>query len=126
MNNIIKLLTSLGIDSVANATIAVDFDYTLCHSNYPECGEPNQRVVDLVKELKSQGVTLILWTCREGIPLGRAIIWCKEQGLTFDHINSNSPSRNAIYGGDCRKVGADIYIDDRAFPPSYFEKEEII
>ena len=41
MNNIIKLLTSLGIDSIADATIAVDFDFTLCHSNYPECGEPN-------------------------------------------------------------------------------------
>jgi hypothetical protein len=63
---------------------------------------------------KRQGDTLILWTCRQGKPLEEAVEWCKTQGLVFDYINENPPDRIAIWG-DCRKVYADIYIDDHNF-----------
>ena len=49
--------------------------------------------------------------------LDAAIAWCKEQGITFDYINENAPERVGTYGGDSRKISADVYIDDKAATP---------
>ena len=43
--------------------IAVDFDGTLCFSKWPDCGEPNQALINYLKKWKSDGNKLILWTC---------------------------------------------------------------
>ena len=95
--------------------IAVDFDGTLCENKYPEIGEPN---ADLIKQLLKQqenGDKFILWTCRTGKLLDEALIWCRELGIVFDAINENLPERIEQYGGDCRKVSADEYWDDKAY-----------
>lgn len=94
--------------------VAVDFDGTLCKSQYPECGEPISENVQRVRELKRQGATIILWTCREGEALAKAVRWCEEHGVPVDYINENAPSRIARYRNDCRKISADLYIDDKA------------
>ena len=39
---------------------------------------------------------------------------CKEKGLKFDRVNENLPERIRAFKGDCRKISADVYIDDRA------------
>lgn len=93
---------------------AVDFDGTLCDNCYPEIGEANYYLIDLLKSLKSEGHKLILWTCRTGTPLEKAVKWCKKQGLTFDAINENLPEVIASFGSDTRKIVADAYIDDKA------------
>ena len=36
------------------------------------------------------------------------------RGLYFDAVNANLPERIAYFGGDCRKISADEYWDDRA------------
>ena len=41
----------------------------------------------------------------------------REHGLVFDMINENLPELVELYGNDCRKVNADIYIDDKAVNP---------
>lgn len=92
---------------------AVDFDGTLCVEKYPGIGEPRQNVIDFCKQKRVEGHKLILWTCRCGEYLEQAIKWCEEQGLIFDAINENLPERITEYGGDCRKVSADYYIDDK-------------
>jgi hypothetical protein len=93
--------------------IAVDFDGTLAVTDYPTIIKPIKYVIKFCKMVKHNGHTLILWTCRHGKELDEAVEWCKEQGLTFDYINENPPDKIAIYG-DCRKVYADLYIDDHA------------
>lgn len=93
--------------------IAVDFDGTLCFSNWPDCGEPNHRLINYLKKLKSAGNKLILWTCRDGESLSKAVDWCKEQDLEFDAINDNLPEIVAYYGSNSRKITCDWYIDDR-------------
>ena len=93
--------------------IAVDFDGTLCENAFPDIGKPKQPVMDYVKKLKSEGNKLILWTCREGELLEKAISWCHENGLSFDAYNANLPERIEEFGTDPRKIGADFYIDDR-------------
>lgn len=92
---------------------AVDFDGTLCVEKYPGIGEARQNVIDFCKQKKAEGHKLILWTCRCGEYLEQAIKWCEEQELIFDAVNENLPERIAEYGGDCRKISADYYIDDK-------------
>lgn len=97
--------------------IAVDFDGTLFTEEYPNIGKPKWRVINWCKERQVKGDILILWTCREGEYLQEAIEMCKDVGLVFDYVNENVPLRIKRCGNDCRKIGADIYLDDKAMHP---------
>lgn len=100
------------------AIIAVDFDGTLCTDCYPAIGEPNHDLIEQLIRIRHAGSTkLILWTCRTGSALSAAVDWCSEKGLQFDAVNQNLQENIDKYGSDCRKVFADIYIDDRSFAP---------
>ena len=105
------------MDLKGNQIIAVDFDGTLCKQAWPEIGEANERLIRHLKERQAEGARLILWTNREGDLLEAAVEWCKGYGLTFDTINANLPEKIALYHNDCRKINADIYIDDKAVNP---------
>ena len=103
--------------------IAVDFDGTLCDNKYPEIGAPHFGLIDLLKKVREEhdNVRLILWTCRNGMQLEKAIEWCALHGLVFDTINDNIPDNITEYGGEnTRKVYADIYVDDHAWPLTMF------
>ena len=97
--------------------IAVDFDGTLCENCWPDIGEPNYKLIDQLSYYHYSGAKLILWTCREGELLDKAVAWCEERGLFFDAVNDNIPESIEKYGNNCRKVSADIYIDDRSVNP---------
>ena len=65
------------------------------------------------------GNTIILWTCRENTPerayLDEAVEWCAKNNIPIDIVNDNPPAIKNIYGKFAsRKIGADIYIDDKA------------
>lgn len=94
--------------------VAVDFDGTLVEYNYPGIGAPNRVMVDLIKAHSDDGDKIVLWTCRNGQPLTDAIRWCEEQGIELDAVNTNLPEIQEKYGGDTRKLSADVYYDDRA------------
>lgn len=53
-------------NSTQKKIIAVDFDGTLCNSNYPLCGEPTIPVIDELLKEKENGAIMILYTMREG------------------------------------------------------------
>ena len=97
--------------------VAVDFDGTLCESDWPRIGPPRLEVIDTLIKSRKNGDRLILWTCREGKLLENALEWCRQYGLEFDSVNENLPERIAEFGSDSRKVSADIYLDDRAIAP---------
>ena len=46
-----------------------------------------------------------------------AVAWCNERGVVFDYINENVPENIDRYGGDTRKIYADIYVDTNAVNP---------
>ena len=94
--------------------IAVDFDGTLCESKWPEIGEPNYGMLAYCIAQRATGSKLILWTCRSGDMLQQAIDWCAGHHLEFDAINDNLHESKAHFGGDTRKVWADVYIDDKS------------
>lgn len=102
-----------------NAQIyAFDFDGTLCEDCYPEIGSPRAATISYALQLKEQGHHLILWTCRAGEYLDRAVEWCAHYGLTFDAVNENLPEIVQRYGNDSRKITADYYVDDRSLMPA--------
>ena len=96
---------------------AVDFDGTLCFSNWPDLGEPNVPLINYLKGQQAAGNKLILWTCRAGEELSAAVNWCTDHELHFDAINDNLPEIIALYGNNSRKISCDYYIDDRAVMP---------
>jgi hypothetical protein len=103
-----------GERNMSNKIIAVDFDGTLCENKWPEIGEPNMEMIEYLRTQQSLGAKVILWTCRDGGELADALIWCMEHGLSFDTVNRNLPEIVEKFGRDCRKIFADVYIDDKA------------
>ena len=99
--------------------IAIDFDGTLCEDKYPLAGEANWPLITYLQTAQHMGSKLILWTCRSNDDLKYAIEWCKERGLIFDAINENVQEAIDKYGGNSRKIYADIYIDDKASNVQY-------
>lgn len=96
--------------------IAVDFDGTLCENKWPEIGEPNTNLIGYLIEMrKSFGAKIILWTCRVGEMLDKAVNWRSEHRLEFDAVNENLPHIVERFGSDTRKIFANVYIDDRNF-----------
>jgi len=93
---------------------AIDFDGTLHFGRYPNIGPANTDLINVLKLARTMGIQLILWTSREGIVLDEAVQWCRNQGLEFDALNDNIPGTTEMFGYNSRKVGADLYIDDRA------------
>lgn len=102
--------------------IAVDYDGTLFEGSFPDHGKPKEDVIAKVKKFKEHGAEIVLWTCRESGSLDEAIDRCKEVGIIFDAVNSNSPSqqeymREMLTQGEVfatNKIFADLYVDDRS------------
>ena len=100
---------------------AVDFDKTLnLAEKYPDLGQPNIELIEILKERRAAGDKIILWTCREGELLEQAVEYCRKYGLEFDAVNDNLPKNIEFFGNNCRKVWAHHYIDDRSCHPVQF------
>jgi hydroxymethylpyrimidine pyrophosphatase-like HAD family hydrolase len=97
--------------------IAIDFDGTICRDAWPDIGEPIPGALEAIRVMREHGHTLILWTCREGAALDAAIAWLEDHGVwgCFEGANVNAREMVKRYGNDCRKIGADMYIDDRGY-----------
>ena len=94
--------------------IAVDFDGTITETDtFPEIKSINETVVYALKNAKSKGAKIILWTCRSGENLVAAVKKCYELGITLDAVNENLPEVKAYFGYDTRKVWATEYWDDK-------------
>lgn len=94
--------------------IAVDFDGVLVEDQFPNIGKTDWEMVTSLWRLEGLGHEIVLWTCRVNDKLEEAKQWCKDHGLKFTCVNSNTPTNLNEYGTDPRKVFAHVYIDDRA------------
>lgn len=93
--------------------IAVDFDGTIVEHNYPKIGKEIPFAIATLKKLQAERHLLILWTVREGDLLQEAVDYCRRRGLEFYAVNANNPDEQpAALSTPCRKVCADMYIDD--------------
>ena len=98
---------------MTNYRFTFSYDGTLCYSKWPELDQPNLALIEYLQEWKRNGNKLILWTCRAGEALSKAVEWCREQNFEFDAVNDNLPEIIEFYGHNSRKISCDYYIDDR-------------
>lgn len=106
---------------------AVDFDGLLVENRFPEIGRIRQPIFNAVKRLQERGWKIVLWSCRTDDMLSEAIAFCTNHGLVPDAVNENIKEVQEYFGGDTRKVFANIYIDDRnAQYDSFFDEFNFI
>lgn len=93
--------------------IAIDFDGVIVTNRYPEIGIPLLGMLNVMDGLYDDGHTIIINTCRVGKYAEEAKAFLLNTGIPFHYFNQNHPERTAKYGEDCRKISADLYIDDK-------------
>lgn len=93
---------------------AVDFDGTIVEHRFPDIGEEKPAALHTLRQLQRAGHKVIIWTCRCATFLDDAKKWFYAQGFQPDAYNENVDTMWGIAGP---KVYADVYIDDRSFPP---------
>jgi hypothetical protein len=93
--------------------IAIDFDGTIVQNRYPNVGNLQPDARRCINQLHDDGHYIIIWTCRTGERLLEAINFLLDVDIKFNRVNRSEPSNEAKYGGHGRKVGADVYVDDR-------------
>ncbi len=93
--------------------IAIDFDDTIVKSDFPDIIglQPDADVV--IKALYQAGKQIMIWTCREGNELEQAKQFLAQAEIPYHYINENHPDLMTMYGNNSRKLGADVYIDDK-------------
>ena len=97
--------------------IAVDFDGTICENKYPMIGKLKNGVREVINKLvDNDNCEIIIWTCREGKYLQDAIKFLNNNFIPYHYINDNCnwAKETFSYNANCRKVFADLYIDDKA------------
>jgi hypothetical protein len=94
-------------------TLSIDFDGTICEQSFPEIGALKKDADVYMRKLQEEGHRIIINTCRSGKYEGMAQDFLDQNNIPYRYINSNLPVLIAQYQQDCRKISADIYIDDR-------------
>jgi hypothetical protein len=92
--------------------IAIDFDGTIVDDKFPEIGTLKKGAKEAINKLYSEGYYIIIWTSRCAEQLLDAVVFLAVNDIKFNAVNKNCPINMAKYGGNPRKVYADVYIDD--------------
>lgn len=108
--------------------ISIDFDGTIVEDRYPEIGYLKPGAKKVIQRLHEEGHKIIINTCRVGDLERNCVNFLLEKKIPFDRINDNLPELVAKYGTNCRKISADIHIDDHNILglPSWEEIYELI
>ncbi len=95
------------------AIFCVDYDGTLVEDKFPEIGKEKKDGIRVLKRLQEEGHKIIIWTCRSGKYLEDVKKWCWSRHFNPDRFNENYKDLSYAWP----KVYADVYLDDKSFPP---------
>ena len=94
----------------------LDFDGTIVDEyQYPDCGPVKENSVEVINRQYENGAYIIIWTCRqkpEAIKIAKTVL--KEAGIKYHKFNENNPDLLLRYNCDSRKLGCDLYFDDKS------------
>lgn len=93
--------------------ISVDFDGCVVENHYPAIGPEMPGAISTINQLYLRGHCIIINSCRARDDEEEMKIWLKRHGVMYCHVNENCRERIVKYRTDCRKISADIYIDDK-------------
>ena len=94
-------------------TIAIDFDGTIVEEAFPGVGKLKPEADKYINKLYDEGCMIIINTCRTGSYEADAENLLRRKGIKYHYINCNLPKSIEYFKQDCRKISADVYIDDR-------------
>lgn len=95
--------------------IAIDFDGQIVSQAYPKVGVLLNGAKETIKKWRYDGHIITINTCRSNQFESDAIEFLKENQIEYDFINENDPILIEQYNTDCRKISADLYLDDKNF-----------
>ena len=99
--------------------IAIDFDGIIVRDEFPNIGKPYPGAIEAINELYNSGYCIIINSCRAREHEREMIHWLERNDVLFSHCNENCRILIRRYSTDCRKISADIYIDDKSlFAPN--------
>jgi len=93
---------------------AIDYDDTIVDSNWPGAGSVKEGALETINWFKKCGVYIIIWSCREmksDKDAAKSVL--KKSGIIYDKFNENCPELIDKFHADSRKIGADLYIEDK-------------
>jgi len=98
--------------------VAVDFDKTLTDPDQDEWAEaydqePNEDVIEAVREAYFDGKKIIIWTARQWPEAPQIAGWLTAHEVPY-------------HGLRCGKGGAEKYVDDKSVSPEEFVGDETI
>ena len=95
-------------------TISIDFDGCIVTLAYPQIGKVRNGAKAVITRWYNEGHTIVINSCRNGNMQKEMVIALVHNGIPFHYVNENSQALIDLYGGDTRKISADIYFDDRS------------
>lgn len=97
--------------------VAIDFDNTITSGEtFPEIAPIRDGAKRVINNLATKyECCILIFTCREEGPAGMAAQFLRDEGVIFMHFNENCHRRIEFWNCDSRKLGADLYIDDKGF-----------
>lgn len=94
--------------------ISVDFDGTIVEAgHFPEVGPILPGAYAALRKLHKAGHKIIINSCRCGAAEREMKLWLVANNIPFDAVNENLRERIELFGSDCRKISADLYVDDK-------------
>lgn len=117
------------IETVRPKILAIDFDGTIVEAAFPGIGKIRPGVKRCINMLYEEGYKILINTCRTGSYEGDVEKFLHRSGIKYHYINCNLPTCIEYFGQDCRKLSADLYIDDKCLlglPESWEEIYQII
>ena len=119
-----KLMILLKMKHHRPFTLAIDFDGTIADEAFPGIGRIKPGAKEFINKLYEEGNNILINTCRSGSFEGDVENFLRRHGVKYHYINSNLPKSIEYFGQDCRKLSADIYIDDKCLMglPSTWEE----
>jgi len=106
--------------------VAIDFDKTIYNSEFPEVGVVFKTAREYINLLHRDGYYIVINSCRTlGIDVETAKFALKADDIKYDKFNENNPSWITAFGNDSRKIGADIYIDDKSLIKLPMNEDEV-
>lgn len=106
-----------------NLVIAIDFDNTITAGagKFPACGKLRVGAREVINGWVERGHSVIINTCRNYVDNSEqlCIDFLNCNDVRYTRINSNMPHLIEKYGGDTRKISADIYFDDKGMSPNF-------
>jgi len=100
--------------------IYIDLDNTLCSPISSKIAKkeikyckPYKRMIKVINELYKRGHFIVIWTHRYEYCEKQTVIWLKKHKVKYNEIKFN-------------KLGYDLLIDDKAFPPYNYLNANVI